>query len=93
VLDIASPGLQRMLQKNTHQQFGSEVPPLQFAPADGPAFFARYGWNPIEVHSMLKTAVGLKRLTFVMRLLALLPENPKISGSRLWSGICLFASQ
>jgi methyltransferase (TIGR00027 family) len=92
VLDIASPGLLRMLQKNTHQQFGAEVPPLQFAPEDGPAFFARYGWNPIEVHSMLKTAAGLKRLTFVMRLLALLPENPKM-GSRPWSGVCLLASQ
>jgi methyltransferase (TIGR00027 family) len=93
VLDIASPGLLRMLQKNTHQQFGSEVPPLQFAPADGPAFFARYGWNPIEVHSMLKTAAGLKRLTFAMRLLALLPENPNNSGSRPWSGVCMLASQ
>jgi methyltransferase (TIGR00027 family) len=93
VLDIASPGLLRMLQKNTHQQFGSEVPPLQFAPVDGPAFFARYGWNPIEVHSMLKTAAGLKRLTFAMRLLALLPENPNNSGSRPWSGVCLLASQ
>ena len=93
VLDIASPGLLRMLQKNTHLQFGSEVPPLQFAPADGPAFFARYGWNPIEVRSMLKTAAGLKRLTFAMRLLALLPENPNTSGSRPWSGVCLLASQ
>ncbi len=93
VLDIASPGLLRMLQKNTHQQFGSEVPPLQFAPADGPAFFARYRWNPIEVQSMLKTAAGLKRLTFAMRLLALLPENPNTSGSRPWSGVCLLASQ
>jgi O-methyltransferase involved in polyketide biosynthesis len=91
VLDMASPGLLRMLQKNTHQQFGSEVPPLQFAPADGPACFAQSGWNAIEVHSMLKTA-GLKRLTFVMRLLALLPENPK-TRSLPWSGVCLFASQ
>lgn len=93
VLDIGSPGLLRMVQKNTHQQFGSEVPRLQFAPADGPAFFARYGWNPIEVQSMLKTAAGLKRLTFAMRLLALLPENPNNSGSRPWSGVCLLASQ
>jgi hypothetical protein len=29
-----------MLQKNTHRQFGSEVPPLQFAPENGAAFFA-----------------------------------------------------
>jgi hypothetical protein len=65
-----------MLEKNTHQQFGSEVPPLQFAPADGPAFFARCGWNPIEVHSMLKTAAGLKRLTFAMR-----DDDPRRNGA------------
>ena len=59
----------------------------------GPAFFVRYGWNPIEVHSVLKTAAGLKRLTFAMRLLALLPENPNNSGSRPWSGVFLLASQ
>jgi len=91
VLDIASPGLLRMLQKNTHQQFGENVSPLQFAPDDGPAFLARNGWKPLEVHSMLKTAAGLKRLTFFMRLLALLPENPKM-GSHPWSGVCLLAS-
>ena len=58
VLDIASPGLHRMSQKNTHQQFGQDVSPLQFAPEDGPAFFARNGWKPLEVRSMLKTATG-----------------------------------
>ncbi len=89
VLDIASPGLLRMVQKNTHQQFGAEVPRLQFAPANGPAFFAQFGWNPIDVHSILETAAGLKRLTFAMRLLALLPENPNNSGSRPWGGVCL----
>jgi len=93
VLDIGSPGLLRMVQKHTHQQFGSEVPRLQFAPEDGPAFFVRYGWNAIEVQSILKTAARLKRLTFAMRLLALLPENPNNSGSRPWSGVCLLASQ
>jgi O-methyltransferase involved in polyketide biosynthesis len=93
VLDIVSPGLLRMLQKNTHQQFGSEVPPLQFAPEDGPAFFARYGWKPLGVHSMLKTAAGLKRVPFFMRLLALLPDNPNQSGSRPWGGTCLLGRQ
>jgi methyltransferase (TIGR00027 family) len=91
VLDIASPGLLRMLQKNTHQQFGENVSQLQFAPEDGPSFFARNGWEPLEVRSMLKTAAGLKRLTFFMRLLAFLPENPKM-GARPWSGVCLLAS-
>lgn len=89
VLDIVSPGLLKMLQKNTHQQFGSDVPPLQFAPDDGPAFFTRHGWKPLEVHSALKTAARLKCLSFVMRLISLLPENPNHSGSRPWGGVCL----
>jgi methyltransferase (TIGR00027 family) len=93
VLDIVSPGLLRMLQKNTHQQFGSDVPPLQFAPEDGPAFFARLGWKPLDVHSMLKTAAGLKRVPLSMRLLALLPENPNNSGSRPWGGTCLLGRE
>jgi methyltransferase (TIGR00027 family) len=92
LLDIASPGLLRMIQKNTHQQFGENVSPLQFAPEDGPAFFAQHGWKPLEVHSMLKTAAGLKRLTFFMRLLALLPERPEM-GSRPWSGVCLLGNE
>jgi len=93
VLDIASPGLLRMLQKNTSQQISRDVSPLQFAPAEGPDFFARHGWKLAEVHSILKTAAGLKRLGFVMRLLALLPESPTRSGSRPWSGVCLLARQ
>jgi hypothetical protein len=41
---------------------------------------------------MLKTAAGLKRLTFFMWLMALLPESPK-KGSRPWSGVCLLSSE
>jgi len=93
VLDIVSPGLLKMLQKNTHQQFGPDVPPLQFAPEEGPNFFARHGWKPLEVHSVLKTAAGLKRVPFFMRLLALLPDNPTHSGSRPWGGTCLLGSE
>jgi methyltransferase (TIGR00027 family) len=93
VLDIVSPGLLRMLQKNTHQQFGAEVPPLQFAPEDGPTFFTRHGWKALEVHSVLKAAAGLKRLSFFMRLMALLPENPNHSGSRPWGGVCLLGRE
>src|SRR5438067_11739580 len=56
LLDIASPGLLRMLQRKTHAQFGQAVASLKFAPKDGPQFFARYGWDPVDVRSMLKTA-------------------------------------
>jgi methyltransferase (TIGR00027 family) len=89
VLDIVSPGLLRMLQKNTHQQFGRDVSPLQFAPEDGPRYFVLHGWKPLEVHSMLKTAAGLHRLPLMLRLVALLPESRNPQAARPWSGVCL----
>ena len=89
VLDLVSPGLLRMLQQATHSQFSQGVAPLKFGPGEGPQFFVRYGWSPADVRSVLKTAAGLKRVSFFMRLLALLPENPTRSGSRPWGGVCL----
>jgi methyltransferase (TIGR00027 family) len=91
VLDIASPGLLRMLQKNT--QFGEDVPPLKFAPANGPEFFTAHRWKPLEVRSMIKTGRRLKRLSLIFRLFSFLPENPAHMGSRLWSGGCLMGRE
>ena len=91
--DIVSPPLLRMLQKNTHQQFGSEVSPLQFAPQEGPAFFTRYGWKVLEVHSMLKTAAALKRTPFLLNLFALFPENEKSRAKKPWSAACLLGAE
>jgi len=88
VMDIVSPGLLRMVQRSTQAQFGQDVSP-QFAPENGPEFFAHHGWPPLDVRSLLKTAARLKRLTLGMRLLALLPESGEKAGSRPWSGVCL----
>jgi methyltransferase (TIGR00027 family) len=90
VLELGSPGLLRMLQKQLNPELGKAGAPLKFAPAEGPAFFAPHGWRPIEVHSVLKTAARLKRLKFFMRLMALMPESNGAQGNRPWSGICLF---
>jgi methyltransferase (TIGR00027 family) len=90
VLELASPGLLRMLQKHLNPQLGQAGAQLKFAPKEGPGFFTPHGWRPLEVHSVLKTAARLKRLSLWMRLLALLPESSGAQGSRPWSGICLF---
>jgi methyltransferase (TIGR00027 family) len=89
LLDLASPGLLRMLQKNMGSltQGGAS---LKFAPAEGTDFFARHGWNRIEVRGLLKTAGSLGRLSLWLRLLSLLPEPKGRPGSRPWSGVCLF---
>lgn len=91
--DIVSPPLLKMLQKNTHQEFGRQVAPLQFAPEEGPAFFTRYGWKVLEVHSMLKTAAALKRTPFLLSLFALFPENEKNRAKKPWSGVCLLGAE
>ncbi|MGC1484266.1 MAG: SAM-dependent methyltransferase [Candidatus Acidiferrum sp.] len=88
ILDIASPGLLRMLAKRTAKQL-TQAAPFKFAPPEGPDFFITYGWKPVDVRSLLKNAARLKRLSFFMSLFALLPETEKSRRDRPWSGVCL----
>jgi methyltransferase (TIGR00027 family) len=90
VLDLSSPGLLRMIQKEV-PQLGQAGAPLKFGPPEGPGFFSPNGWKPIEVRSLIKAAAQAGRLTFGMRLLAMLPESSGAQGKRPWSGVCLFA--
>jgi methyltransferase (TIGR00027 family) len=87
--DMQSPGLLRMAQKHLGEQLARGQATLKFAPREGPLFFERYGWTPVEIGSMLKTAARLKRLPFGLRLVALLPESNGAQGSRPWSAVCL----
>ncbi len=90
IVDLVSPGLLRLLQKNMDPSLSQSGSSLKFGPAEGPEFFAPYGWKPVDVRSPLKTAARFKRLSFGMRLLSLLPQSNRHQGSRPWSGICLF---
>jgi methyltransferase (TIGR00027 family) len=87
IIDLASPGLVKMLQQNL-PVLGEAGSPLKFGPEEGPEFFRACGWKPEEVYSMLKTAAKIKRLSFGMRLLSLLPESNGRQGSRPWGGVC-----
>jgi methyltransferase (TIGR00027 family) len=90
ILDIASPGLLRMLQKRMAAQL-NQAAPFKFAPDEGPNFFLRHGWKPVDVRSLLKNAARLKRLSYFLRLIALLPESESSRRNRPWSGVCLFS--
>jgi methyltransferase (TIGR00027 family) len=92
-LDLASPGLLQMLQKNLGPRLQGGESALRFGPEQGPLFFEACGWSPCEVSSLLKTAARLRRLSVPMRLLALLPESSGAQGSRPWSAVCLFTRQ
>ena len=92
ILDIASPGLLRMLAKKMAKQL-HHAAPFTFAPPEGPNFFITYGWKPVDVRSLLKNAARLKRLSFFMSLFALLPETEKSRRDRPWSGVYLLKKQ
>jgi methyltransferase (TIGR00027 family) len=92
ILDIASPGLLRLLAKRMAKQL-TEAAPFKFAPPEGPNIFLPYGWKPVDGRSFLKTAARLKRLSLLFRLLALLPETEKSRRDRPWSGMCLLKKQ
>src|SRR6202162_123951 len=83
VLDIASPGLLRLLQSEVGSELDRAHAPLQFAPAECAPFFTRYGWRPAAVRSPLKEAAREKRLSLLRRLIALLLRCYGSRGARL----------
>ena len=93
ILDMASPGLLRMMQRTTGKHLSKVGAPFKFAPQEGPAVFPRHGWAPIEVTAVLQTATQFKRPPWLLRLLARLPEKKGPAGNRPWSGVCLFGKK
>jgi len=89
ILDMASPALLRMLQKRQAPNL-KQAAPFKFAPDEGPKFFAKYGWNPVEVRSLMKTAGRIKRLPLFLRPFSWLPDTEASRRSRPWSGVCIF---
>jgi methyltransferase (TIGR00027 family) len=87
--DLQSPGLLRLAQKRLGKQLGRGGATLKFGPKEGPSFFEQHGWTPVDVRSMLKTAARFKRLPFLLRIMAMLPESDGSQGARFWSGVCL----
>ena len=89
VTDLISPALLRMLQKTIGGVLADAGSPLQFAPREGPEFFAPYGWKPLEARSLLHIAARLHRLSFGLRLLSFLPDPGGRKPGRPWGGMCV----
>lgn len=89
VVDVASPGLLKMIKEQTGELVQQAGAPYLFAPREGPAFFERDGWQVLGVRSLLKTAAKLHRLPIFLRMMAMLPEGSQPAGDRPWSGVCL----
>jgi methyltransferase (TIGR00027 family) len=90
VIDLASPALLKMLAKKMGAPLDQAGAPLKFAPREGPEFFARSGWKPVEIHSVMHAAAKLNRLSFFLRLIAKI-SSPTFQAKRPWSAVCLLA--
>ena len=89
VIDLASPGLLRMLRSTTGQHTERAGAPYRFAPAEGPAFFERYGWQTAEARSVFTEAVETDRVPPELAPFKEMPEpEPPFSADEVWSGVC-----
>lgn len=89
IVDPASPGLLRMMQKNVGAAVARAGAPFRFAPEEGPEYFSAFGWRPIRVEPLFREAARTKRLPWIYQLLSHLPEPKRWNPKRPWSAICL----
>jgi methyltransferase (TIGR00027 family) len=87
IVDLASPGQLRLMQRTTGKQLSEAGAAFKFGPAEGVNFFAPHGWEAKDVQGMLKTAAQFKRAP--AELLSLLPEPKGNPGNYPWTGVCL----
>lgn len=89
ILDVVSPGLLKMLQREVGTELDRAGAHLKFAPSEGPEFFERFGWSCRALGSPFGEAARLKRLPLLLKFFALFPEPKRPKGNRPWSGVCL----
>ena len=89
VLDLASPGQLKLMQRTTGKDLSEANAAFKFGPPEGADFFVPWGWEPKDVQGLLKTAAQFKRSP--QELASLLPEPKRIMGNYPWTGVCLLA--
>jgi len=90
ILDMHSPRLLKMMQRNTGKALEKVGASFKFGPPEGPEYFLPYGWRPIQARSFLRAVAPFGRPPFYLRLLAKLPEpNGMRPGNRPWAGACI----
>jgi methyltransferase (TIGR00027 family) len=87
VIDLASPGQLKLMQRTTGKQLSEAGAAFKFGPVDGANFFVPHGWEPKDVQGLLKTAAQFKRAP--AELLSLLPEPKAPFTNYPWTGVCL----
>lgn len=89
ILDMHSPRLLAMMQRNTGKALEKVGAPFKFGPGEGPDFFRAHGWTPIQVEGMLHTAARFSRPPILLRMLAKFVDVRSWKANRPWAGVCL----
>jgi methyltransferase (TIGR00027 family) len=87
VIDLASPGQLKLMQRTTGKQLSEAGAAFKFGPPEGANFFSPFGWMPSDIQGLLKTAAQFKRAP--AELLSLLPEPRPPFTNYPWTGVCL----
>lgn len=87
MLDLAGPGLKKWMNGNTGGLLRNA--PFKFAPGNGVGYFEQLGWRTGEVESVFVVARRLRRLPWLLRLVAWLPQpDPRRPpADRPWSAV------
>jgi len=88
--DIMNPAMLVIFKYAMNRHLESAGADLHFAPAGGPGFFRRMGWEPREAHSIFREAARLRRLCPWLRGVSLAPDAPPWMPFIPWMGACLF---
>jgi len=91
IIDLASPGQLRLMQRTTGKQLSEAGAAFKFGPPEGARFFTPYGWQARDVQGLLKAAAHFKRAP--VELLSLLPEPKGNFGNYPWTGVCLLSKR
>ena len=87
IIDLASPGQLKLMQRSTGKQLSEANAAFKFGPPEGANFFVPFGWKPVNIQGFLKTAAQLGRAP--QELLSLLPEPKGPWVNYPWTGVCL----
>jgi methyltransferase (TIGR00027 family) len=89
IIDLASPGQLKLMQRTSGAQLSEAGAAFKFGPAEGPKFFVPHGWEPKDVQGLLKTAAQFKRSP--KGLIPVVLDSDGAPGNFPWTGVCLLA--
>jgi methyltransferase (TIGR00027 family) len=88
LVDIVSPGILKILQNTMAEEMRRAGISYKFGPPEGTDFFVPFGWQTLDVMSLLEAAKETNRLPGELAK-KLGSESVTDQKSRFWSGVCL----